>query len=342
MSLSDVQEFIAHNRRKILIALLLVIIISLAAGFIWREVVTEVPEEEKIPSFTLSQVPGRVLGVIDFSKLSATDFPPSSTVYRIEQLSLTFTQADAVGWARRFGSLSSSGKFETPLGVIYVFTKKGEELTITSNPRALHYTRESGGGAVALADSATVIGRAKEFLAAKKLPDIGSFYPTVKYLSAIGERTAETTAAKASFAEVNFSWLVNGLDLLGESSTDSAVRLIFDRAGRVVYLSYQFLDYSFSADKNLPLMSFEQAKDDLATEPQIVSIRPTGEVEEWTLSESTNLSEFTPESARLVYVRLAESDLLYPVYLFEGSGSTGGISVRAAAYVLAVPGQYTK
>src|SRR3989304_6509086 len=109
MSLSDVQEFIAHNRRKILIALLLAIIISLAAGFIGREVVTEVPEEEKIPSFTLAQEPGRVLGVIDFSKLSATDFPPSSTVYRIEKLNLTFTQADAVGGSKNFGSLSQSG-----------------------------------------------------------------------------------------------------------------------------------------------------------------------------------------------------------------------------------------
>src|SRR3989337_2735364 len=106
MSLSDVQEFIVRNRRKILIALLLAIIISLAAGFIWREVVTEVPEEAKIPSFTLAQDSRRVLGVIDLSNPSATDFPPSSTVYRIEQLSLTFTQADAVGWARSFGSLS--------------------------------------------------------------------------------------------------------------------------------------------------------------------------------------------------------------------------------------------
>jgi len=342
MSLSDVQEFIVRNRRKLLIALLLVVIISLAAGFIWREVITEVPEEEKIPSFTLSQVPGRVLGVIDFSKLSAPDFPPSSTVYRIEKMSLTFTQADAAGWAKSFGSLSPSGEVATPLGVIYVFAKKGEELTVTSNPRALHYTREGGGGTETLPGSATVIGMAKEFLAAKKLPDTGSFSPTVRYLSAIGERTAETTAAEARYAEVNFSWSVNGLNILGESSTDSAIRVIFDRAGRVVYLSYQFLDYSFAADKNFPLLSLEQAKDALAAEPQIVSIRPMGDVEEWTLSESTNLSEFTPESVRLVYVRLADSALLHPVYLFEGSGSTGGIGVRAAAYVLAVSDQYTK
>ena len=342
MSLSDVQEFIARNRRKLLVGLLLVIIISLVAGFIWREATTAVPEEEKLPSFTLAQEPGRVLGVVDFSKLPATDFPPSSTIYRTEELNLTFTQADAVRWSKNFGSLSPSGEVATPLGKIYVFAKKGEELTVTSNPRALHYTRENGGGTGTLPDGATIIGMTKEFLAAKKLPDIGSFSPTVKYLSAIGERTAETTAAKASFAEVNFSWSVNGLDLLGESSTDSAIRLIFDRAGRVVYLSYQFLDYSFSADKDLPLLNFAQAKDALGTEPQIVSIRPTGEVEEWTLSESISLIDFAPESVRLVYVRLADGDLLYPVYLFEGSGSTGGMDVRAAAYVLAIPGQYAK
>src|SRR3990170_4094227 len=329
MSLSDVQEFILRNRRKLVFGLVAVVLISLALGFIYQEISPEVAEEDKLPSFVLAGEPGRVVGRVDLSGLASVDFPTAASVYRAEKLDLTFTQADAAGWAKNFGSLSSSGEVDTPLGKIYFFAKKGEELAVTGNPRALRYTRESAGRTGTVLESTTAIQKAKDFLAAKKLPDPSSFLPTVKYLSAIGERTAETTAAEASFAEVNFSWSVGGYDLLGESSDDTAIRIVFDRAGRVVYLSYQFLDYSFSASQEVPLLSFSQAADALGREAQIVLVRPVGDVKEWSLSDSPSLISFSPETASLVYVMQPGNGLLYPVYLFEGPGRVLDNDVQA-------------
>ena len=340
--MSDVQEFIVRNRRKLVFGLVAAVLISLALGFIYQEISPEVAEEDKLPSFVLAEEPGRVIGRVELSGLASVDFPTAASIYRAEKLDLTFTQADAVGWAKNFGSLSSSGEVDTPLGKIYVFAKKGEELTVTGNPRALRYTRESAGGTGTISDSTTAIQKAKEFLAAKKLPDPSSFLPTVKYLSAIGERTAETTAAEAAFVEVNFSWSVGGYDLLGESPSDMAIRVILDRDTRVVYLNYQFPDYSFSTGQEVPLLSFSQASDALGREAQIVLVRPVGDIGKWSISDSSNLSSFSPEAARLVYVMQPGGELLYPVYLFEGPGRALGNDVWSAAYVLAVSPQYIK
>jgi len=342
MSLSDVQEFILRNRRKLVFGLVAAVLISLALGFIYQEISPEVAEEDKLPSFVLAEEPGRVVGRVELSGLASVDFPTAASVYRAEKLDLTFTQADAARWAKNFGSLSSSGEVDTPLGKIYVFAKKGEELAITGNPRALRYTRESAGGTGTIPDGNTAIQKAKEFLAAKKLPDPSSFLPTVKYLSAIGERTAETTSAEATFVEVNFSWSVGGYNLLGESPSDMAIRVILDRDTRVVYLSYQFPDYSFSTGQEVPLLSFSQASDALGREAQIVLVRPVGDIGKWSISDSSNLSSFSPEIARLVYVMQSGGELLYPVYLFEGPGRALGNDVWSAAYVLAVSPQYIK
>ena len=342
MTLSDVQEFIIRNRRKLVIGLVVFVLVSLALGYIFQATNPQISEEDKIPSFNLAQEPGEVIGQIDLSNLVSADFPPSAPIYRIERIEQTLSSIDAVGWAKNFGFPTSFGEVVTPLGKIYVFSKTGGELTVTSNPRSLHYTRESGSGARTIFNSSTAIQKAKEFFTAKKLPDPGSFSPKVTYLSAIGERTAETIAAEAKFVEVNFSWSAGGFDLLGESPSDTAIRLIFDRSGGAVYLSYQFLDYSFSPAQEVPLLDFTQASDALRDGAQIVLVRPTGDVSKWTLSESSTLSSFAPDSVRLVYVIQTESEILFPVYLFEGAGRTFGNEVQAAAYVLAVPSQYVR
>ncbi len=342
MSLSDIQEFILRNRRKLLVVLVVVVAASLGLGFVFREVAPEVSEEEKIPSLSFAQEPGGVVGSVDISKLVPVDFPPSAAVYQIENKNIIFTQDEAKPMAKSFGFSKPSGEVDTPLGKIYVFAKTGEELTVTSNPRAIHYTHESTGGTGKLPTSAEAIQNARGLLAAKKLSDPGSISPIVKYLSTLGERTTETTPEEARFVEVIFPWSVNGLDILGESLTDAAARLVFDSTGKLVYLTFKFQDYSFTVSKNIPLMNFAEATNALGREAQVVSVRPTDEVKEWALSDSSDLSSFTPESVRLVYVKQSEGDLLYPVYLFEGFGLAGGMDVQAAAYVLAVPGQYIK
>uniref|UniRef100_A0A831YSV8 Uncharacterized protein n=1 Tax=candidate division WWE3 bacterium TaxID=2053526 RepID=A0A831YSV8_UNCKA len=342
MSLSDVREFILRNRRRLLVGLVAVLGIILATGFLFREVVPEVSEEEKIPSFSLAQEPGSVVGAVDLSKLASADFPPSITVYRTGKKDLTFTQDESKTLAASFGFSQLSGEVDTPLGKIYVFAKTGEELTVTSNPRALHYTREGASGAGKLPTSVDAVQNARGFLTAKNLPDPGSVSPIVKYLSTLGERTTETVAEEARFVEVIFPWSVNGLDILGESPTDAAARLVFDSAGKLVYLTFKFSDYSFAVAQNIPLVSFTEATSVLGREAQVVLVRPTGVVKEWTLSGSSNLSSFAPESVRLVYVKQSQGDLLYPVYLFEGTGRTGGIDVKAAVYVLAVSSRYIK
>lgn len=342
MSLSDVQEFIVRNRRKLVFGLVVVVLASLVLGFIFREVVLEVTEEDKLPPFTLAADPGRIIGQVDLSKLASADFPASVQVYRAEKLSLTFAQADAIGWAKNFGFSSLSAEVDTPLGKIYVFAKAGEELTVTTNPRELRYTRDSAGGTGNILDSSTAVQKAKDFLVAKKLPDVSAFSSTVRYLSAIGERTTETIASEAKFVETNFSWSVDGLSILGESASDSAVRMILDKDAQVVYLSYRFLDYSFSAAQEIPLLLFSEVSSALGEEAQVVLVRPLGEVEHWTLAESYDLGFFSPESVRLVYVLPTVGDLLYPVYLFEGNAQVRGLDAQAAAYVLAIPDQYIR
>lgn len=342
MSLSDVREFILRNRRKLLVGLIAVVVVFLVAGFIFREVAPEVSDEEKIPSFSFAQEPGSVVGSVDLSKLAPADFPPSATVYQTEKKNLAFTQNEAKALATDFGFSQLSGEVATPLGKIYVFAREGEELTVTSNPRALHYTREGASGTGKLPTSADAIQNARRFLAAKNLTDPGSVSPIVKYLSALGERTAETAAEEARFIEIIFPWSVNSLDILGESPTDAAARLVFDSAGKLVYLTFKFQDYSFAVAKNIPLMSFAEATKALSKEAQVVLVRPVGEVKEWALSDSSDLSSFAPESVRLVYVKQHQGGLLYPVYLFEGAGRAGGIDVKAAAYVLAVSSRYIK
>lgn len=347
MRLSNLQEFILRNRRKAIIVVVLLALLSVGlTGYQQLVAPPPVPEEEKLPPFALGGETATIAGEASFTSLSTVDFPEKITVYQAESLVFSFTEDEAKELAVRFGFQGEPRESTLPGGegkrLTFVNTKTGGTLMVTTKPRMLTYVVEGEDGEGTLYDRSTAIARAKEFMEAKGL-SVSQLSPfEVRYLTSDGSIYTEVEEpAEAGFLELSFVWSVEGRDLLGEGPTDTAAKATFDRQGKVVSLEFRYLDLQFIRFGEVKLLSFSKSIAQLKGKGLVVSTQPIGSTTGWT--SIADLQSFVPTDVRLVFVRPTEAALLYPVCLFEGKGrTTAGTEVKAAVYLLAVSPEYLK
>lgn len=339
MKLSDLQEIYFKHRGRVIFILSAVFLLAIAAIMGLQRYFT-VPEELKLPPFSISAKTGSILGTVDFLNTPRVNPPQSLPAYKAQTINQRFSESQALSLAARFGfngepvrSGSGGGGEE-----LWTFSGGSQSLTIANKPRGIIFT---GNGAVVggtFPASSTWVAKVNEFLAAKNLPVDGLTLEKASYLRS-GQLVENSE--DADFLSLDFAWSVNGRELLGEGTAQTSVQAIFNRQGKVVYLKYLFLDSSFVKFSDVKLISFAQAEDQLKNQGLVVLALPIGA----NVSESSlifDLSAFGPNQARLVYVQPAGSDFLYPVYLFEGNGVTSAGAVSATVYLLAVSPEYIK
>jgi len=335
MRLNELRERILSNKKWIVIsAVVLAVLLVLSFG-IGERIVLSIP---KIPSFVLTFETGGV-GVLDLTNLPSAKFPETITTFRVEASDISLSAEEARAMAANFGFVDEPKEAEIPGGRVLTFIQDGKSLQVTTKPRGLLYTSEEDmqDDDRLVFDEVTAVTRAKDFLSTRGLPISDLSSTSVKYLLSLGGQSAVAQdRTSANFVEVIFSRSTGGFDVLGEAPTDGAASSIFNAAGEVVYLSFEFANFTLTQSDEVELKTVNEAVEDLLTSGEVVSVRPLEGVESWTLREENFLSSFAPESVRLAYVKLENVNILYPVFLFEGPGRMSNTNVQASVYLPAV------
>ena len=341
MNLSKIQEIYFKDRKKVILIFAALLILFLGAWLSWQKYFA-VPEEDKLPPFALTGETGSIVGQIDFSQLS---FPSSIQVtlsYKATPLDNIFSDSAASALASRFGFTGaprkSSGREagEETWGFINGLE---EALTINNKPREVIFSAARRVGEGSLYDPSAGVEKAKQFLTDKNLPADGLALVKTNYIK-VNVGTTEDPS-QADFLEVYFAWSIGDRKIFGEGEAQTAIVLIFNRQGEVVYLKYVYLDSTFTKFSDVKLISFAEASNQLREKGLVIFALPL----EGTVGEgeaSLDLLTFVPSRAELVYVQPQDSGFVYPVYLFEGKGTTDSGEVEASVYLLAVSPDYLR
>jgi len=345
MNLNDLREFLFANRKRVLLVfgIIVFILVVIITALPQDQVTTPSNGEEALPPFTFNADTWSITEGVDFSKLKTASFPESATIYNVEQSFVTTSEAEAEEIAMLFGF---EGKALNQLslpegGTMYVFVKDNENIAVITQPREIRYsvkdfiyTAENLKGS--LYDETIAIQIANNFMEGKKLSTGFSFYDS-RLLIYRGELTAETTdSKKANILEMSFVHTVQGQEILGKLLIEPPVRVLFNRKGEVVSFSYKFPDQSFTRNREVKLISFDKVMTNLRDKGLVISIIPAESLEDRGIEEQEDLISFIPESVKLVLYQSGRTSLLYPIYLFEGSGKTSEGNVNAVVIFPAI------
>lgn len=347
MNLNELREFLFANRKRVLLIFGIVV-------FILVVIITALPKdqvttpsngngEEALPPFTFNADMWSITEGVDFSKLKTASFPESATIYNVEQSFVTTSEVEAEEIAMLFGFEGEAlNQLSLPEGgTMYVFVKDNENIAVITQPREIRYSVKdfiytAGNLKGSLYDETIAIQIANSFMEGKKLSTGFSFYDS-RLLIYKGELTAETTdSKKANILEMSFVHTVQGQEILGKLLIEPPVRILFNRKGEVVSFSYKFPDQSFTRYREVKLISFDNVMSNLRNKGLVISITPVENLVEEGIEEQGNLTSFTPESVKLVLYQSGGTSLLYPIYLFEGSGKTSEGNVNAVVIFSAI------
>lgn len=339
MSLNDIQEFIFGSKKRLaLLGSGLVAGLAVLVG-IFLLLFPPVPEESKLPAFTLSAQTGEIIGSVDLSKLSLPSFPNQINAYKVEGGLASFDESQAAQLAARFGFTTAPRKTTDVNGVdFFVFVKGEQSLSVTSIPRSLLYTDEVSIEEGAVYEGEAAFEGAREFLTSRGLSLEGLFPSELNYFTATGP-TDEPS--QADFLSASLVWEVGGREVLGERPTQKAATVFLDRSNRVNYLNFNYLDSKFTEPRLVNLIPIKDAAARLAVDGYVVFAQQVSGSQLDT-SGVHDLLSFSPDKVDLIYVQPDGSATLYPVYLFNGKGTSAVGDVEAAVYVLAVSPDYIK
>ena len=349
MNLSETQQLILENRGKALLALGFFILVVLAIVFlIQKQRGGAISEEEKLPPLALQVDTGSVIGQPDLSKLPSLDVPSTLSTYTASPLDVSSTATEAQEIAARFEITANFRQIGLEVeSRLYSFSQGEETVAITSQPRDLRYIQvgfsfSSAAVKGTLYDASTAAQKALAFMEEKELITSNLVLSAVRYLNAQGELSAEVTdPAKAHLAEVSFARTLNGREVWGETIVDTAARVVFNRAGKVVLLNFKFMDQNITQLGEAELRPLGEAANSLRDEGLVISLRPVRPGSEVIL-DTLNLTAFTPKLVKLAYLLPRDSAYLHPVYIFEGNGQTPEGEVRAIVIVSAIQPRYIR
>jgi hypothetical protein len=340
MTLNDLGEFWQINRRRILLIAFLIVAGS-GALLLWQS--SKKKEEpgptnggEEMPTFDFAGDTWKISGQAGLSKLAKTSLPQETVVYKVNEQKEVFAEQQAQDIAERFSfDREITNRVSLPEGErMFVFAKDEINLAVFSYPREIRYsfkdtTAKTKGVEGKIYGQDTAIQKAKEYLENRNLPTTNIVFFNVRYLIYDVEAVAQTQNSKVANAlELSFVQAVGGQKILGETISEPLVRIVFNRAGTVVSLSYKYADQVFTQFKIVPLLSFTEAAASLKENGLVISMLPTEATKERFI-EADDLTSFTPQAVILVYYQVPETDFLIPIFIFEGIGKISEIEVYA-------------
>jgi len=340
MTLNDLNDFWQRNRKKI-IAAVLILTIGIGALFFWQSFQRNgepgpTNGGEKIPAFAFAGDTWKISGEVNLSKLAETNLPQEAIVYKVADQRESFLGQEAqeiaekFGFAREITNLVDLPDDET----MFVFAQDEVNLAVFSYPREIRYSfkntvAETKGVGGNIYGQNTAIQKAKDYLESKSLSTTNLVFFDARYLIYDVEAVAQTQNSKSANAlELSFVQAVSGQNILGKTISEPLVKIVFNRAGEVVSLSYKETDQIFTDFKIVSLLSFAEATASLKKNGLVISILPT-EAEKERFIEATDLTSFTPQAVGLVYYQVPETEFLIPIYLFEGTGMISETEVYA-------------
>ncbi|GMR19320.1 MAG: hypothetical protein BMS9Abin34_455 [Patescibacteria group bacterium] len=350
MNLNELRGTILNNKKKIVFTFLFFISVIAGAVLLFpSQPTTSSPPpvgeggEKTLPAFAFRGDTWSITGEVNLSKLKEASFPKSAIVYQAERQDISFSEAQAKEMAPRFGFEEDlRNRLSLPKGgIMYVFAKENENLTVISRPREIRYAVKNfpytvGGLKGSLESKTAGAAKAREFMQNKQLPAANLTLYGVRYFTYQGEAVIETgDPQRANVLEVSFVQAVQGQELLGTSLTEPAARMIFNRRGEVVSFSYKFTDQAFTQYKEVKLLNAGEASNLLRKQGLVISTLPTTGLKEG-LFESGNLTSFTPKKMRIALYPSEGTELFYPVYLFEGEGQVSKKKVNAVVILPAI------
>ncbi len=335
MTLTDLRETILKNKKKILILGGILLTVVVVLSLIYPQIRSTISSEQDLPPFDLSSNAGNA-GAVDTSLLPAATLPTKANTYKVTGSGAALKEEEVLALAGKLGFSAPPSLATTPEGDVYSFVRGQDSVMITTKPRGFIYSRESTGRAGTTLDESAASAKAKEFLSSIGLSISDLSVLGVQYLSELSTRLSVAGRDQANFVEVSFAWLVDGIPLLGEDPTENATRVIFDRSGIPVFVVFNYLDSSFSEVAEVSLLGLEAVLPQISEKGEVVSLRPQAGVSQWAFPTSLSLVDFAPQEVKLALVQPTDSEFLYPVYLFSGTGSYQEQGVFASLYLLAI------
>uniref|UniRef100_A0A831YYJ4 Uncharacterized protein n=1 Tax=candidate division WWE3 bacterium TaxID=2053526 RepID=A0A831YYJ4_UNCKA len=343
VTLNDLSEFWQRNRKRILLVVLL-----LAAGggaiLFWQSSKesggtepTNGEEGGEIPAFSFAGDTWKISEQVNLGELAETGFPKETAVYKVEEQRVVFSEQQAQDVAARFNfEPEATNRVSLPgEGRMFVFAKDDVNLAVFSYPREIRYsfkdiTAKTSKVVGKIYGQDAAIQKAKEYLEGKYLATADLVFFGARYLIYDVEAVTQTqNSSNANALELSFAQAVNGQKILGKTVSEPLVKIVFNRAGEVVSLSYKETDQTFTQFRIVPLLNFAEATGKLKEEGLVISILPTEDAKE-RFFETADLTSFTPQTVSLVYYQVPETDFLIPIYLFDGKGMLDTIEVYAS------------
>ena len=348
MTLNDLSGFLQRNRKKILLAIL-ILLVGGGALLFWQssqkngEPDPTNGEEGEVPTFSFAGDTWKISGQINLGKLAETSLPQETVVYKVSEQKESTTESQAQDIAERFAfDREITNRVSLPGEErMFVFAQDEVNMAVFSYPREIRYsfknivakTKNVSGK---IYDKATAIQKSKEYLEGKGLPTTDIVFFGVRYLIYDVEAIVQTQNPKrANALELSFVQAVAGQSILGKTISEPLVRVVFNRAGTVVSLSYKETDQTFTQFKIVPLLNFAEATADLEGKGLVISMLPTEAAKERFI-ETDDLTSFTPQTISLVYYQVPGTEFLIPIYLFEGKGAISDIEVYANVALSAI------
>ncbi len=346
MSLNDLRERLSKNRKKIgLIFLILLLVVIGTIYYLPSLKKEETPGgvSQEIPAFSFAGDVWSIQDSVNLSQLPSQTLPQTALLYEILESQDSISGDEALAIAARFG-FNEEPVNRTTLpegGTMFVFAKDEENLAISSQPREIRYTfknlvAKTSGISGTFPDQVAAEEKVKTYLQEKNLSTGALVFYSARYFTyGAGEVIAQTTSPDTANAlEISFTQSVAEIPVLGKTLAEPLVRATLNRAGEIISLSYKFPDQTFQAQQELSLLGFSEATAQMKAGGLVVYIFPTSASRDQ-FSQTENLTTFTPKSVRFVYYPLS-SGFLYPVFLFEGEGVMGGLSVSAVVILPAL------
>jgi len=348
MTLNDLSDFLQKNRKKIFLVIL-ILLIGGGSLLFWQssqkngEPGPTNGEEGKVPTFAFAGDTWKISGQLNLGKLAKISLPQETVVYGVSEQKESITEPQAQDIAERFDfDREPTNRVSLPGGEkMFVFAQDEVNMAVFSYPREIRYSfknivakTKSVSGKIY--DQSTAIQKAKEYLEGKNLPTTNIVFFDVRYLIYDVEAIAQTQNPKSANAlELSFVQAVAGQNILGKTISEPLVKMVFNRAGKVVSLSYKETDQTFTQFKIVSLLNFAEAAANLKEKGLVISMLPTEAARERFI-EADDLTSFTPQTVSLVYYQVPGTEFLIPIYLFEGKGTLAAGEVYANVALSAI------
>lgn len=215
----------------------------------------------------------------------------------------------------------------TPGGQVIFMQKDTRTLTIYLYSRTISYS-DASTAPTPPSDTATLTARAADFIKSLSLP-FDDTHPTIKYFTdKTGDLTQTNNPNSADLIDISFKELVQGLTVFRQFGSDAATHVWFSKMGTIKKFTY-FYTPQYVPQKSVILPTLTEMEN-MVKENKGIIVSLGDEYQQTPLK---NPSKTTFTTVEVGYFNSGKDDLLFPIFIFKGSSSIGGVSTPITLYL---------